>query len=1167
MLLLRSVEFCSDMPIPLKPSRFALFALLSLLVARAEESVSVFLELAGPSLAEQKLAVNTGVKPTAAAAGAAQLRVNLLLRQTALEPGIIALGGKITGRFVTLVNAVRVLIPESRLAELGGLPGVVRVQRVHLYERRLVKSVPWVGAPSVWSAAGGGLTGRGVRIGIIDSGIDYLHADFGGSGNAGDYASNDPTVIEPGTFPTAKVVGGTDFVGDDYDGINFLIPDPDPLDPAGGVGHGTHVAGIAAGQGVAPDGSSYHGPYGNQVDFSGFKIGPGVAPEARLYALKIFGREGSSGAVVDGLDWAADPNQNGNLDDHLEVVNLSLGREFGRDEPGDIELQAVNRLAQLGCVVVISAGNNGDTSYILDSPGVAARAVTVASSIDDGTTTRALRVDAPAALAGNYSAVEGAAELTAQLVDTGPVTAPVVATLPADVCGTLQNPGGLAGKIALIDRGTCHFDLKLQRAEAAGAVGVIMINNVDGLPVPMGGSFTVGIPGVMISKADGARFRTQLAPGLTATLSAEAVLPHPELADRLDDFSSRGPVFRVNRLKPDLAAPGHGIFSAHVGTGGEGIAYDGTSMAAPHVAGAAALLRQAHPEWPAEDLKAALMNTAVATHDGDGYPYPESRTGAGRLRVGPAAATAVIAKASGAAGEVSLSFGAFELLTPLRTLRSLELVNHGETELTFTVSSTNTVVDTGVTITPVNDTVKVPAHGSAVVSVRLDADPARFTRVPDRASPVMLTGVPRLQLPESSGEVWFQSGATTLHVPWHAILRAASQFSTPAAAATVGLPAPAAGSLFLPTRGATAHNAPLASVFQLGVTDSSQGFTDDRAGTDVLAVGAASDRATAGSMAKTTVFFGLVVAGHWLTPQRAENNYDLEIDLNGDGFADYTLINGDTGTFAAGDVDAYNAATGALETIVRNEATHALVEGRPLNLLGPTFRDTAPFQNGVLIHAARAADIGLTSTKTSFRYRVVTASDYNDTTSWVTFDAAKPVLDPTLHGLKGTPLFDEGNGIQVGFNRANAGTATTVKALVLHQHNLAGRQHEVITLSLLTADADGDGLPDAWELEHFGDLAFNGTDDPDGDGVDNATEFARGTDPFKLRFLPPLTPADPLRWSSAAGRFYTLERTADLAAGFIPLSRHISAVAGTNSFNDPDLVNGKGPFFYRLRSE
>ncbi|MEN9732985.1 MAG: hypothetical protein RLZ45_980, partial [Verrucomicrobiota bacterium] len=214
----------------------------------------------------------------------------VLEQHAALRPQIEAGGGVVTGELIRLVNAFRVRVPTSRLESMRALPGVVSVEPAPKYVTQMDRTIPFLKVPAIWSGqvpgySGG--TGKGIRIGIIDTGIDYTHADFGGSGRVEDYEAQamDPTRIIPGTFPTAKVVGGFDFVGDDYDADDpaHAVPHPDP-NPIDLDGHGTHVAGIGAGTGVLTNGLPFEGPYTNDLNFGSFSVGPGVAPEASLYA-------------------------------------------------------------------------------------------------------------------------------------------------------------------------------------------------------------------------------------------------------------------------------------------------------------------------------------------------------------------------------------------------------------------------------------------------------------------------------------------------------------------------------------------------------------------------------------------------------------------------------------------------------------------------------------------------------------------------------------------------------------------------------------------------------------------------------------------------------------------------------------------------------------------
>ena len=229
-------------------------------------------------------------------------------------------------------NGIALQIDGADFGKLRRLPGV---RAVHILETEYPTnstSVPFIGAPNLWGNTLGlpsSLTGTGIRIGIIDTGIDYLHANFGGLGLAADYTANDRTVVGDGYFPTAKVVGGTDLAGDAYTGSNAPVPDPNPMDCNG---HGSHVAGTAAGLGVDAAGATFTGPYDGSAPFAALRIGPGVAPGASLYAIRLFGCTGGTTLTVAGIDWTIDPNGDNDLSDHLDVINMSLGSDFGRED-------------------------------------------------------------------------------------------------------------------------------------------------------------------------------------------------------------------------------------------------------------------------------------------------------------------------------------------------------------------------------------------------------------------------------------------------------------------------------------------------------------------------------------------------------------------------------------------------------------------------------------------------------------------------------------------------------------------------------------------------------------------------------------------------------------------------------------------------------------------
>jgi subtilisin family serine protease len=180
----------------------------------------------------------------------------------------------------TAYNGIAARIDASVVSQLRSHTDVKAVHALPIHTIENSSSVPFIRAASAWAASSGN-AGDGVRIAVIDTGTDYLHANFGGPGTAAAYAANNRAILEPGTFPNAKVVGGTDFAGDAYTGANLPVPDPDPLDCNG---HGSHVSGTATGLGVNLDGTTFAGPYDGTTSFSSFLIGPGVAPRAQLYA-------------------------------------------------------------------------------------------------------------------------------------------------------------------------------------------------------------------------------------------------------------------------------------------------------------------------------------------------------------------------------------------------------------------------------------------------------------------------------------------------------------------------------------------------------------------------------------------------------------------------------------------------------------------------------------------------------------------------------------------------------------------------------------------------------------------------------------------------------------------------------------------------------------------
>ncbi|MFF4379601.1 S8 family serine peptidase [Kitasatospora sp. NPDC001547] len=689
----------------------------------------------------------------------------------------------------TVLAGLAVSAPADRLPALRALPGVRAVHPIVAKRRANAHSVPLTGAPQVWAGDQAAGTGRGTRIGIIDSGIDYTHADFGGPGTEEAFRSVERgRPAPPALFPNAKVVGGRDLVGDDYDpdpASPHHQPVPHPSDnPIDCVrnGHGTHVAGTAAGYGVTADGRPYTGPYGPGLDPAGFRIGPGTAPGAQLYAIRVFGCDGSTDRVTEALDLAADPNGDGDLSDRLDVVNLSLGSHFGSTD--DTDALAVDRLVELGTAVVAAAGNDGDVYGIGGSPGTAARAITVAASVHGHADVDGITVLAPADQAG---VVPAHWSERYQGWSTADVSGELA--LPADQsdgCTAFSEADRqrLAGRIALLawrtreaDR-ACNSGPRADHAADAGAIGALYAADSDHLAEISGDD---RIPAALLAHADGERLRRAAAAGPVVVrlaapgnpLHGSVAQDQPARVDTLTDFTSRG-IGVPGVVKPDLAAPGESIWSTLVGSGAGGQRESGTSMAAPHVAGLAALVRAAHPDWPVEQVKAALMNTTVDTFLGDdrgGPVYGPERTGAGRVRVDQAVRTPAVAYAAGEGaveGGVGVSFGPVEVDGPTEATREIEVRNTSDAPLAYRTSYAAATELPGASYRVAPARVDVPAGGTARVLVTLSV-PGEPGRAPDPTIDTVQGGRARTYRGELSGRVLLtpvgDGGLPQLRVP------------------------------------------------------------------------------------------------------------------------------------------------------------------------------------------------------------------------------------------------------------------------------------------------------------------------------------------------------------------------------------------------------------------
>src|SRR5260221_2038176 len=337
--------------------------------------VTVVVQLAGNSVAEQQ--ANAGRRLDRDEKD--RIKGQLKSQHEGMRGSIEGLGGTVVANYRAAYNGIKVRIAGDRVKELAALPGVIAVRPLQLMKPDNLRGIPLIGAPTVWQNLG--LHGEGVKIAIIDTGIDYTHANFGGPGTAAAYTAAHAAETAPADAavfgPSApRIKGGTDLVGDSYNADPnspafqpIPHPDPNPLDCNG---HGSHVAGTAAGSGITSAGATYTGPYNaaTLATPANFSVGPGVAPKADLYAVRVFGCQGSTDVVVAPIDWA--------VDNDMDVINMSLGSSFGsKDDPSAL---ASTNAAKAGVIVVASAGNSGFNPYITGSPATAEGAISVAAN-------------------------------------------------------------------------------------------------------------------------------------------------------------------------------------------------------------------------------------------------------------------------------------------------------------------------------------------------------------------------------------------------------------------------------------------------------------------------------------------------------------------------------------------------------------------------------------------------------------------------------------------------------------------------------------------------------------------------------------------------------------------------------------------------------------------
>jgi len=853
----------------------------------------------------------------------------------------------------SVLAGVGVTAPAGDQDLLARIPGVRAVYPIAPKYPDNSYAVPFQSAPLAWQETG--FRGTGQTIGVIDSGIDYTHSDFGGPGTTTAYDeahADEDQAIDPGLVDQDKFADGVgiDLVGDSYDADPDSEdyqpdphPDPNPLDCGG---HGSHVAGSAAGFGVAADGSTYSGAYDDSIDFDGMKIGPGMAPEARIFAIKVFGCDGSTNVITEAIDRAVDPNNDGDPSDHVDVINMSLGSDFGSVQDGDSV--AANAAVDMGVSVVAAAGNAGDHTDITGSPGDASKVLSVASSVDAGS-----KVDGAEVTIDGNDSLFGITRSELYDWKSGPdLGGPVVAAPAGNQTACDPYPAHtFDGEVVLVKwhdaSPECPSITRGANLAAAGADGFIFGSDSESFSAGINGDD--GIPGVLMVKSGADAIRDALDNSQAVTVNGTEVnavsQSFPLDNDKVSSFSSRG-IHAVGNVKPDVTAVGNSIFSAAVGQGSDGISYSGTSMASPMTAGLAALVREANPDWTPLQVKADIMNTAAhdlhpggAADPGSGT-YGPPRVGAGRIDAELATGNKVLAY-DAQNGAVSTSFGPVAASAPMILSRDITVDNQSGSSATFDASydPINEVPGAEFSVSPAEVTVDPGETTTVTVSLEID-DPSELTKAVDPTVGREGQGdpaYPRETLAEAFGRLLLDptTPGTQLRVPVYASPRPASDMSQPDSleihrtAASANSPDQKA-SFELAGQGVGTEDRDngvgdgdpdndiesIAAGFELQATsgESPQCSEDiefncwrlpEEKYADLKAVGYTSNAGLVSNPANGRAYFAVAVHGPWAIP--SDKAYiQIDLDVDGDGTPDLFVYNtrvGDDDTFVSALVD------------------------------------------------------------------------------------------------------------------------------------------------------------------------------------------------------------------------------------------------------------------------
>jgi hypothetical protein len=1031
------------------------------------------------------------------ASAASQVRNEVLTldaAQQALLPSITNMGGQVIFRAQRVYNGIALQIDARRISELAMMPGVKAVHPMTPKYPTAFNSIDFLGTRTFWNkvySQGVGIHGENIKVGDIDTGLDYFHANFGGPGTSAPYNSgiSDTGPIGPPSnpyFPTAKIPGGTDLVGDAYNGSNTPHPDPNPLDSNG---HGTGTASLIGGFGVNAGGTRYQGNYDNSTPLGSLKIAPGIAPQALLYPVRVFGTSGSTNVVVQAIEWTVDPNKDGNFSDRMDIINMSLGANDGySDDPDDI---AASNAAAAGIIVCSASGNAGDSFYITSSPAAASSTLSIAASFNDqnGFIANAQICNGTSGcvqpVGGSLAGQKGFA-IYSNTSTKNPLPGNVIRAVPPDATTALSNAAQVNGNIVLIDRGTNTFSDKFDKAKAAGAIGVIIANNnrvalgePTNDPITQDTSTTsVDRPDVMISFEDGNYIKS--AAGFDATTgvpanptrlgiqpdNASVVRPNAP-SDLIPSYTSRGPRRPDSFLKPDITAPAevvgvaaNGVGNATPFQGNETSLFNGTSSATPHIAGSMALMKQLHPSWTVEELMALAMNTSfhsLATTTARTTFYGDGRIGSGRLDNTIASNANVVAFNGTDPGLISLSFGVVEVPVDgaVHLVKNVTVRNKGGTPVSYNLSYQENGPAVGDsyygTTSPLN--VTVPGGGQITIPIQFNATGNTLEHTKDPSVPsTQVNG--RQYLTEKEGYLVLNpSNSATepiLRLPLYTTVKPISAMH----ATTNSFTPTADNGSFTVTLDGAGINSP--SAFPVGILSLAKTFElayasplASNSSTDknkIRYVGIYSDFPTRSAATKvnTRLHFAIDGFGDAMTPDFRGSDREIYFDTDKNGTDDFVVFVNRNGTgqenvYILNLFNLYTNGTSAIGTFVNGFSGATL--------------DTNIFNNSGVIMSIPASALGYTGGQSSFNYHVVTFNRNNDVvddTGTLTYDLANAGVDagPGNAGLGSFYQVDlAGTTLNVNYNSANIAANKSKGLMILHMHNGDGARTDVVVLT------------------------------------------------------------------------------------------------------------------------